>query len=175
LVSTTKELLVGINLYSTICHEIDPEAESIAELFALHAASALGSASKIDQLNQDMHTRKLIGQAIGILMQRYDIPEDNAFRFQGARLADLGRHVARETDGTGRSRRSRRHKRRSHAGTPQNRHAPHALEVATVRRRTTRGSVRHGHGVVQALRAEVVAGAAARGRTGFQPGMSRGS
>jgi AmiR/NasT family two-component response regulator len=41
----------------------------------------LGSVIQIDQLNQAMHTRKVIGQAVGILMERYDIPEDNAFTF----------------------------------------------------------------------------------------------
>jgi ANTAR domain-containing protein len=73
--------LSGINLYSTISDDIEPEAESIAELFAIHAATTLGSVIQIDQLNQAMHTRKVIGQAVGILMERYDIPEDNAFTF----------------------------------------------------------------------------------------------
>lgn len=73
--------LGGINLYSTISDDIGPEAESIAELFAIQATSALGSVIRIDQLNQAMHTRKVIGQAIGILMERYEIPEDNAFTF----------------------------------------------------------------------------------------------
>jgi GAF domain-containing protein len=73
--------LGGINLYSTIRDDIEPEAESIAELFAIHAASTLGKVTQVDQLNQAMHTRKVIGQAIGILMERYGIREDNAFHF----------------------------------------------------------------------------------------------
>jgi hypothetical protein len=73
--------LGGINLYSTTSDEIDREAESIAELFAIHAATTLGDVITIGHLNQAMHTRKVIGQAIGILMERYDIPEDNAFAF----------------------------------------------------------------------------------------------
>jgi hypothetical protein len=73
--------LGGVNLYSTISDDIEPEAESITELFAIHAATTLGSVIQTEQLNQAMHTRKVIGQAIGILMERYDIPEDNAFRF----------------------------------------------------------------------------------------------
>jgi hypothetical protein len=71
----------GVNLYSMVSDEIDPEAESIAELFALHAASVLGSSIRIDQLNQAMHTRKVIGQALGIIMQRYGLNEDRAFAF----------------------------------------------------------------------------------------------
>lgn len=73
--------LGGVNLYSTISDDIEPEAESITELFAIHAATTLGCVIQAEQLNQAMHTRKVIGQAIGILMERYDIPEDNAFRF----------------------------------------------------------------------------------------------
>jgi AmiR/NasT family two-component response regulator len=73
--------LGGVNLYSTLSDDIEPEAESIAELFAIHATSALGAAVKIDQLNQAMHTRKVIGQAMGILMERYDLDEDRAFAF----------------------------------------------------------------------------------------------
>jgi GAF domain-containing protein len=73
--------LGGINLYSTVRDDIDPDAESIAELFAIHAAAALGSAVRIDQLNQAMHTRKVIGQAIGIVMERYALNEDRAFQF----------------------------------------------------------------------------------------------
>jgi GAF domain-containing protein len=73
--------LGGVNLYSTLSDEIPAEAESIAELFALHAASALGSAVRIEQLNQAMHTRKVIGQALGILMERYAMDEERAFRF----------------------------------------------------------------------------------------------
>jgi len=73
--------LGGINLYSTVRDDIDPDALPIAELFAMQAASALGNAVRIDQLNQAMHTRKVIGQAIGILMERYDLTEERAFRF----------------------------------------------------------------------------------------------
>ena len=73
--------LGGLNLYSTVSDDIDPAAESIAELFALHAATVLGAVSQIEHLNQAMHTRKVIGQAIGILMERYALHEDNAFHF----------------------------------------------------------------------------------------------
>ena len=73
--------LGGLNLYSTTSDEIAPEAEAIAELFAVHAAIALGNATERDSLNQALHSRKVIGQAIGILSERYDIDEDRAFAF----------------------------------------------------------------------------------------------
>jgi AmiR/NasT family two-component response regulator len=71
----------GLNLYSTTSEEIDPEAESIAELFAAHAAIALGNACTQETLNDGLQTRKVIGQAIGILMERYEMTEDRAFAF----------------------------------------------------------------------------------------------
>lgn len=71
----------GLNLYSTTSEDIDPEAESAAELFATHAAIALGQATKRHQLNEALESRKVIGQALGILMERYQMNEERAFGF----------------------------------------------------------------------------------------------
>jgi hypothetical protein len=98
-------LLGGINMYSTISDEIDPEAESVAELFAVHAATIMGSVLKIGQLSSAMQTRKVIGQAIGILMERYGIHEDNAFGFlvrasqtDNIKLRDIAQGVVDEAN-----------------------------------------------------------------------------
>lgn len=119
--------LGGINLYSTISDDIEPEAESIAELFAIHAATALGSIIEIDQLNQAMHTRKVIGQAIGILMERYDIPEDNAFQFlvrasqtDNIKLRDIAQGLVDEINGPKRDGDLRRRPRREDDSTQVN-------------------------------------------------------
>jgi GAF domain-containing protein len=71
----------GLNLYSTEREEIEPEAREIAQLFATHAAIALGWARHDEQLNEALSTRKIIGQALGIIMERYQIDEDRAFHF----------------------------------------------------------------------------------------------
>jgi hypothetical protein len=73
--------LGGLNMYSTLSDEIDEHAPSVAELFAGHAAIALGSVRAIQNLNEGLHTRKVIGQALGILMERYQLNEDRAFAF----------------------------------------------------------------------------------------------
>jgi GAF domain-containing protein len=73
--------LGGINFYSTISDEVTSEAEELARLFAIHAAIALGHAHERQTLNEALQTRKVIGQAIGILMERYDVNEDRAFAF----------------------------------------------------------------------------------------------
>jgi GAF domain-containing protein len=74
-------VLGGLNLYSTTSPEIDPDAPALADLFASHAAIALGNAYDRHHLNEALQTRKVIGQAIGILMERYDLNEDRAFQF----------------------------------------------------------------------------------------------
>lgn len=75
------ETLGGLNLYSTDADTIDPELQHIAELFATHAALALGKARHEEELNSALQTRKVIGQAIGILMERYHLNEDRAFEY----------------------------------------------------------------------------------------------
>lgn len=71
----------GLNLYSTTRETLDPDAEWTADLFAAHAAIELGRAREIANLNEALHSRKLIGQAIGIVMERYQLDEDRAFAF----------------------------------------------------------------------------------------------
>lgn len=73
--------LGGLNLYSTTSDEVEPESEATAELFAAHAAIALGNARQRETLNEALQSRKVIGQAIGIVMERYEMNEDRAFAF----------------------------------------------------------------------------------------------
>jgi GAF domain-containing protein len=78
---TEEETLGGLNLYATRAEAIDPEVRHLAELFATHAALALGRARQVEDLNTALESRKVIGQAIGILMERHRVDEDRAFRF----------------------------------------------------------------------------------------------
>jgi GAF domain-containing protein len=70
--------LGGINFYSTNSDTISADAEHAAELFATHAALALGRARREDDLNAALQTRKIIGQAIGMIMERYHLDEERA-------------------------------------------------------------------------------------------------
>jgi GAF domain-containing protein len=72
--------LGGLNFYS-VNPGIDRDAIQLAELFAAHASIALGRARHEHQLNESVTTRQSIGTAIGIIMERYRIPEDRAFQF----------------------------------------------------------------------------------------------
>jgi len=72
--------LGGLNFYSWK-PGVDPDAVQLAELFAAHAAIALGRARHEHQLNESVASRQAIGTAVGIIMERYRIPEDRAFQF----------------------------------------------------------------------------------------------
>jgi GAF domain-containing protein len=96
---TSEETLGGLNFYSTTTSAIDPDAPHHAQLFATHAALALDHARHADQANEAMPTRQLIGQAVGILMERFEITEERAM-YLLVRVGTAGqlklREVARE-------------------------------------------------------------------------------
>lgn len=71
----------GLNLYSTTSDEVDADAVHAARLFATHASIALGHAQEQHTLHEAIASRKVIGQGIGIVMERYGIDEDRAFQF----------------------------------------------------------------------------------------------
>jgi GAF domain-containing protein len=71
----------ALNLYSTCQETISEDAVGVADLFAAHAAIALQRAQEVTQLNEALVSRKVIGQAIGLVMERYALDEDAAFAF----------------------------------------------------------------------------------------------
>jgi len=71
----------GLNLYSREAHAFDEDTRHAAWLFATHAALAMGRTRQAQNLNQALVTRKVIGQAIGIVMHRFELDEDRAFEF----------------------------------------------------------------------------------------------
>ncbi|ROR90999.1 GAF and ANTAR domain-containing protein [Nocardioides aurantiacus] len=71
----------GLNLYSTTSSEIAAGDVLVAAFFATHASLALGKARHVETLNDAVATRQLVGQAIGILMERYDIDDQAAQAF----------------------------------------------------------------------------------------------
>lgn len=73
--------LGGLNLYSTSSDVVSEEAVQAAQLFARHATIALEKAQDSEQLSEALSTRKVIGQAIGIVMERFQVDEDRAFQF----------------------------------------------------------------------------------------------
>ncbi len=71
----------ALNVYSFTADEIDEDSVQLAELFAAHVGLALGHARRLENLNAALATRKVIGLALGILMERLEIDEDRAFAY----------------------------------------------------------------------------------------------
>ncbi|HXD28607.1 MAG TPA: ANTAR domain-containing protein [Arthrobacter sp.] len=71
--------LGALNLYSRRAHNIDENSERIGLLMAAHAAVVFAGSQKADQLRDAAESRDLIGQAKGILMERYKVTAAQAF------------------------------------------------------------------------------------------------
>ncbi len=71
--------LGALNLYARSPHAFDEESEHVGLLFAAHAAVAVAGVRQQQHLLAGLASRDLIGQAKGILMERYGISGDVAF------------------------------------------------------------------------------------------------
>ncbi|SDT11043.1 GAF domain-containing protein [Friedmanniella luteola] len=73
------EVLGTLNLYACRPHAFGEESEQVGLLFASHAAVAMAAARDRDHLMESLASRDLVGQAKGILMERYKIGSVEAF------------------------------------------------------------------------------------------------
>jgi GAF domain-containing protein len=69
----------ALNLLARRPGAFTDESERIGLLFASHAAVAVAQARKLNHLDTALASRDLIGQAKGVLMERYKITADQAF------------------------------------------------------------------------------------------------
>jgi GAF domain-containing protein len=69
----------SINVYWTRPRDFTADDVAFTNIFARHAAIALSQSLTEAGLNTALDTRKLIGQAQGILMERYQLDEARAF------------------------------------------------------------------------------------------------
>lgn len=68
-----------LNLLHAEPDAFDADDEAVASIFARHAAVALASARQAENLWVAIDARKLVGQAQGMLMERFDLNADQAF------------------------------------------------------------------------------------------------
>jgi GAF domain-containing protein len=66
-------------LYSTHEDAFGPDEEGIAHILARHASVAVASSRREENLARAVDARKLVGQAMGILMERYNLDDERAF------------------------------------------------------------------------------------------------
>lgn len=69
----------ALNLHSTEPDSFGKDARLLGELFAAHAATAFGAVREKEQLRAALSSRDIIGQAKGMLMERYHIDATAAF------------------------------------------------------------------------------------------------
>lgn len=85
----------ALNLYATRAHEIDTDSRQLGMMFARLVAVALGWARHDETLSEALRSRQLIGQAVGIVMERYRLDPDRAFAFL-VRVSQTGNIKLRE-------------------------------------------------------------------------------
>ena len=98
------ERLGALNLYSRSVGAFDSESQDIGLVFASHAAIALAGAEHEQNLRAALTSRDVIGQAKGILMERYKLTADQAFGVLARASQELNRKlgdIARELSDTG--------------------------------------------------------------------------
>lgn len=95
----------AINVYATAGPTIDPAVARFTELFATHAAVAVERSRREENLKAALQTRKLIGQAIGMAMERFQLDEEMAFRYlvrlssnSNVKLRDIARDLVAEAN-----------------------------------------------------------------------------
>ncbi|MBC3191950.1 GAF and ANTAR domain-containing protein [Pseudonocardia sp. C8] len=88
----------ALNLYSREPDAFDDAARTLAGLFGLQAAVLLYGARHAANLNLALESRDVIGQAKGILQERFDVDDDQAFHMlvrtsqdTNMRLAEVAR------------------------------------------------------------------------------------
>lgn len=69
-----------LNLYAASCDGLD-RVGLAGDLFASHAAVAWCGTVQLHEVGEALERRKLIGQALGVVMERYGVTEEAAFRF----------------------------------------------------------------------------------------------
>jgi hypothetical protein len=103
LIYTEKQHSYGaLSLYAHVGHRFGPDDWAIGHALAGHISVILSAECQIDQLGMAVHTRTHIGQAQGILMERFDIGADQAFDYlrrvssnSNRKLAEVAEEIAR--------------------------------------------------------------------------------
>jgi hypothetical protein len=85
----------ALNLYAGEPDQIDRETRQLGAMFARLVAIALGWGRHDESLSHALASRAQIGQAVGILMERYRLDPDRAFGFL-VRVSQTGNVKLRE-------------------------------------------------------------------------------
>lgn len=102
LLYTRDRNLGALNVYGSGGHAFGEHSEHVGWLLASHAAVAFASARSDAELQRAIASRQEIGEALGIVMERHKIDEDEAFDLlrrhsqeRNVKLREVARHVTR--------------------------------------------------------------------------------
>jgi GAF domain-containing protein len=97
---TSERRFGSLNVYSDRPHVFSREDAEVIEVFSRQAARAITAVEESVGLTRALDSRKLIGQAQGILMERFKLTEDRAMAYlmrvsqdQNRKLRDVARRV----------------------------------------------------------------------------------
>lgn len=76
---TTEDTLGALNMFSSVEDGFDETDRDEGLALAAHVAIAVAAAQEIQSLGVAMDSRSVIGQAMGIIMERYQLQPDLAF------------------------------------------------------------------------------------------------
>jgi transcriptional regulator with GAF, ATPase, and Fis domain len=98
--STGRQTLGVLHIYAAQPYSFDPDVDEIGMVFATHAALAWDSVRRGGQFRSALESRDSIGQAKGMIMERYHVDADGAFAMlrkmsqnSNVRLADIAREI----------------------------------------------------------------------------------
>lgn len=80
LLYTDQQAIGALNLYAETADAFDDDAVEHAEALAAHAAVGISAARRDEQFRSALASRDIIGQAKGMIMERFDIDSGQAFR-----------------------------------------------------------------------------------------------
>lgn len=99
----------SLNVYAERPDAFTTQHAELAEMLAAHATAALARAERESGLATALETRTVIGQAQGILMQKFDIESQAAFEFlkrisqhENRRLFDVAEAIVVQRNANGR-------------------------------------------------------------------------
>lgn len=73
------ETMGALNVYAETAHAFGPQSREIGLIFASHSSVAWNSARRDEQFRQALSSRDTIGQAKGMIMERYGVDAVQAF------------------------------------------------------------------------------------------------
>ncbi|MEW5813635.1 MAG: GAF and ANTAR domain-containing protein [Actinomycetota bacterium] len=103
---TSSQTAGALNLFAVTPNAFDAKDENIGAILAAHAAAAILASRQQEQLQSALSTRDRIGQAKGIIMERYNVDDVAAFDMlrrlsqdSNTKLTDIAQRVI-ETRGS---------------------------------------------------------------------------